>query len=61
MHLIRLADVMQKTSLRRSTIYKYIAVNAFPRPVPIGGGRVAWVDAEIDDWVVEKIKARDAS
>lgn len=59
--LIRLTDVSQATGLRRSTIYKYIAESAFPKPVPLGGGRVAWIEQEIQDWITERIEARDAS
>lgn len=61
MRLIRLTDVSQATGLRRSTIYKYIAEGAFPKPVPLGGGRVAWVEQEIQDWIIERIEARDAA
>lgn len=59
--LIRLTDVSQATGLQRSTIYKYIAESVFPKPVPLGGGRVAWVEHEIQDWITERIEARDAS
>ncbi|KVR67895.1 MULTISPECIES: helix-turn-helix transcriptional regulator [Burkholderia cepacia complex] len=61
MRLIRLTDVSQATGLRRSTIYKYIAEGAFPKPVPLGGGRVAWVEQEIQDWIIERIEARDVA
>ncbi|WP_081768698.1 AlpA family phage regulatory protein [Herbaspirillum sp. RV1423] len=43
MHLIRLNDVSQSTGLRRSTIY------IFSKAVSLGGGRVAWVEQEIQD------------
>lgn len=61
MRLIRLSDVTQATGLGRSTIYKYIADSSFPKPVPLGGGRVAWVEQEIQDWIVERVELRDAA
>ncbi|MEQ6435413.1 AlpA family transcriptional regulator [Comamonas sp. w2-DMI] len=61
MRLIRLTHVTEVTGLRRSTIYKYIATGGFPKPVPLGGGRVAWIEQEIQDWIAECIKARDAT
>ncbi|WP_431819718.1 AlpA family transcriptional regulator [Burkholderia sp. F1] len=61
MRLIRLTDVSQATGLRRSTIYKYIAEGAFPKAVPLGGGRVAWVEQEIQDWIIARIGARDVA
>lgn len=61
MRLIRLAEVAQAIGLRRATIYRYIADGAFPKAVPLGGGRVAWVEQEVQDWIAERIKARDAA
>jgi prophage regulatory protein len=59
--LIRQMTVTDMTGLRRSTIYKYVAENNFPKPVPLGGGRVAWVEQEVQDWIMERIEARDAT
>lgn len=61
MRLIRLIDVTQATGLRRSTIYKYIAEGQFPKAVPLLGGRVGWVEQEVQDWIMERIEARDAA
>ncbi|ARP95252.1 helix-turn-helix transcriptional regulator [Bordetella genomosp. 13] len=61
MRLIRLNDVTRATGLRRSTIYKYISDGCFPKAVPLGGGRVAWVEREIQDWIVDRVAARDAA
>ncbi|ONN67932.1 AlpA family transcriptional regulator [Herbaspirillum sp. VT-16-41] len=60
MRLIRLNDVSRATGLRRSTIYKYMAEGAFPKAVALGGCRVAWVEQEIQDWISERVKARDS-
>lgn len=61
MRLIKLADVMNSTGLARSTIYKYIAEEAFPKPVSLGTRAVAWVESEVQDWILEKIEQRDAT
>ena len=61
MRLIRLNDVTHTTGLGRSTIYKYIAEGKFPKPVSLGGTRVGWVEQEIQDWIMERIEARDAA
>lgn len=60
MKLIRLAQVMECTGLPRSTLYKFIAAGHFPKPVPLGGKAVAWVQSEIEDWILEKVAQRDA-
>ena len=59
MRIIRLKDVIDSTGLGRSTIYKYIADGAFPKPVSLGERSVGWVEGEIHDWILARIKARD--
>ena len=59
MRLIKLKDVMSNTGLGRSTLYKYIAEGAFPKPVSLGSRAVAWVESEVDDWILDKIESRD--
>ncbi|WP_342588598.1 AlpA family transcriptional regulator [Salinicola halimionae] len=59
MRLIKLKDVMFQTGLARSTVYKYISENRFPKPVSLGERNVAWVEREVDDWIASKIMERD--
>ncbi|KTG18925.1 transcriptional regulator [Pseudoalteromonas sp. XI10] len=58
MRLIKLKEVMQKTSLGHSSIYKFIAEGTFPKQVSLGARSVAWVESEVDDWIMEKITDR---
>ncbi|MCK7545177.1 AlpA family transcriptional regulator [Marinobacter bryozoorum] len=60
MRILRLRDVMDKTGLARSTVYKYIEAGTFPKPIDLGGRSVGWVDEEINDWILEKISQRDS-
>lgn len=59
MRVLRLADVIEKTGLARSTIYKYVDAGTFPRPISLGGKSVGWIDSEIHDWLQEKQIERD--
>lgn len=43
------------TSLSRSSIYLLMSQGRFPKPVQIADQRVAWVNAEINAWVEERI------
>jgi prophage regulatory protein len=52
---------MSNTGLGRSTIYKYIAEGMFPKPVSLGARAVAWVESEVEDWILDKVEQRDAS
>lgn len=59
MKLIRIKDVMERTGLARSTIYKYISLGQFPHPIKLGTRAVAWVEREVEAWICESIKRRD--
>lgn len=59
MRLIRLKEVIDSTGLARSTIYKYIDEGTFPRSVSLGDRAVAWVESEVQEWILERIEARD--
>lgn len=54
---IRITKVMDKTGLSRSTIYARIATGGFPKPISLGGRAVAWVEQEIDAWIMARIEA----
>ena len=56
--LLRLEAVKELTGLSRSAIY---AAPDFPRPVKISSRAVAWVEAEVRNWVDVRIAARDAA
>ncbi|RBP80830.1 AlpA family transcriptional regulator [Shewanella putrefaciens] len=57
--LIRLKNVIDTTGLARSTIYKYIDKGIFPKAVTLGGRVVAWVESEVQEWILERIQERD--
>ncbi len=52
---LRLPEVMARTGLSRSTIYVRLAAGCFPQPVSLGGRAVGWIEAEVDEWVRERI------
>jgi prophage regulatory protein len=56
--LLRLNEVKQRTGLSKSSIYNQIADGTFPEPVPIGPRAVAWVEAEIEEWIGNRIAER---
>jgi prophage regulatory protein len=55
--LIRLREVRRRVGLGASTVYRYLAAGKFPRPIEIGGGRVAWLESEIDAWIASRAEA----
>lgn len=59
---IRLRTVMNKTGLSRSTIYNKLKQDSkyfdptFPNQIKLGGGAVAWIEHEIDDWMEDQVE-----
>ncbi|MGV6476496.1 helix-turn-helix transcriptional regulator [Azotobacter vinelandii] len=61
MKIIRLKDVIDSTGIARSTIYKLIGEGAFPKPIPLVGRSVGWVESEVHEWIRGRIAQRDLS
>jgi prophage regulatory protein len=59
MKFLRMNDVKALTGLGRSTIYKHIKLGIFPAAAKLGGRSVAWVESEVQAWIVERIRERD--
>ena len=59
MRLIKLKEVMAKTSLGHSSIYKFISEGTFPKQVSLGAKSVAWLESEVDEWIMERISERE--
>tara|TARA_B110000211_G_scaffold222196_1_gene270602 strand:- start:588 stop:701 length:114 start_codon:yes stop_codon:yes gene_type:complete len=32
----------------------------FPKQVPLGAKSVAWLESEVDDWIMERLGERDS-
>ncbi|MBO2694661.1 helix-turn-helix transcriptional regulator [Shewanella algae] len=60
MKLIRLKRVSELTGLGRSSIYNYMTEGRFPKSVKLGPRLVAWVEDEVEDWIVARIEERDS-
>lgn len=60
MKLIRLPEVLERVSLKKTKVYSLIAEDDFPRPVKLGSAS-AWVETEIDQWLAERACARKPS
>ena len=54
---LRLPEVLERTGLSRSTIYVRLEQGRFPRPASLGARAVGWIEAEVDEWIRERIAA----
>lgn len=55
--LLRLSQVIKRTSIGRTLIYQLIKEGAFPRPLKVGSASL-WVDQEISDWIMQLMAIR---
>ena len=53
--LLRLDEVIHRTGLSRSTIYAMMSSGSMPEPVRISRGTVGWIEAEIEDFLLDRI------
>lgn len=53
---IRLREVLHRTGLGRSTVYRWMDEGRFPKSVRLGGRSVAWIEHEIDEWLQDRCK-----
>ncbi|NOH28992.1 AlpA family phage regulatory protein [Vibrio mediterranei] len=57
MKFLKLQQVMDKTTLCRSSIYNLIKTGDFPKNVTVMGKRKAWLESEVEDWMMSKIES----
>lgn len=59
MKILRLAEVIKKTGLSRSMLYKLMKSRAFPLNLHISMKSVGWVDSEVEKWMENRLEMRD--
>ncbi|PFG46216.1 AlpA family transcriptional regulator [Vibrio sp. ES.051] len=58
MRFLKLKEVMDKTALSRSAIYRKMNDGDFPQTISLGDRAVAWLESEVDDWMESMLQAR---
>lgn len=57
--LLRLPEVLKRVAFSKSTLYARVRDGSFPKPVHLGT-LSAWVEAEVEEWIEDQIRARVA-
>ncbi|WP_431357174.1 helix-turn-helix transcriptional regulator [Paraburkholderia phymatum] len=52
-------EVVRRTGMSSTTVYRRISDGTFPRPVSLGCNRVAWLESEIDAWIFARVEERE--
>lgn len=58
--LLPTAVVLDRISMSKPTMYRLINAGEFPKPVPVGRQRVAFVESEVQAWIDQRVGLRDA-
>ena len=68
--LIRLNEVLSRTGYGRTSIYRKMDEGSFPKCLKLGSPfkdstkfdcrAIAWIEDEVDQWVISRIEARDS-
>ena len=61
MRMLSKAQVRELVLYSPQHIARLEAAGQFPKRVKLGNNRVGWIEAEILDWLQERIDARDAT
>ena len=57
--LLSNSQVEEQTNLSRTTRWRKEREGTFPKRVVISRNRVGWIASEIDQWVADRIAARE--
>jgi prophage regulatory protein len=52
----KLPQVINRTSLKKSSIYAKVGRGEFPQPIRLGKRSVVWISDEITRWIEERIE-----
>ena len=55
--LLRLSEVLTRTALGRSTIYRLMRAGSFPEPLKVGVRAVRWRESEVEAWLAARPRA----
>ena len=51
---LKLEEVVARVGLSRATLYRMIALGAFPRPVRLSTRATGWRTDEVDEWLASR-------
>lgn len=58
--ILRLPDVQRLIGYSSSQLYRMISSGSFPRQINLGPRSVGWLKSEVEQWIADRIAARDA-
>lgn len=56
--ILRLPEVLEKTGVRRSSIYAWMKDGSFPKQIKMGLRASGWIEQEVDEWIKRQASRR---
>lgn len=53
-------EVLERTALSKTEIYRRIKAGTFPRSIPLGRWKVVFLESEVRAWMEAQVAAADA-
>lgn len=54
-------EVLERTTLSRSMLYKLLRQDKFPHPTPMSNRSIGWFEVDIENWLQTKTATRQAN
>lgn len=58
--LISMEETAKRVSLSKSQVYKLMAMDRFPKSVPVARHRIAFLECEVQNWIDQLVALREA-
>ena len=55
-----LSWVIEHTGYSKQSIYRLMAIGAFPSSIRLGANKVAWMESDVQGWLNDRIQASKA-
>lgn len=52
--MLRAGEVLDRTGLSRTTIWRHVRAGTFPAPLQLGENSIGWPESVIEDWLASR-------
>lgn len=52
--MLRVSDVLKRTGMSRTSLYRKLRQGAFPAPLELGSNAIGWESTTVADWIASR-------
>lgn len=56
---ITIQETLRRVAMSRTQLYRLIGEGTFPKQIPLGVYRIAFLEDEVEAWMAKRLDARD--